>query len=249
MRPMSLSSRPPGSGSARRLPTSTRCSIRVSSAARGPRRVLDEVAAGRPRGLLAEPADVGVQVARHLRRGVGGAQHVAACHVEVVLEQRGDGHRRERLLDGAVERVEPGDLRPPAVGEDHDLVADVQRAGDDLAGMAAVVVVGVVVRPDDPLHRQPRLVEYLAVGRDVDRLEVLEQRRPVVPRRGVRAVDHVVAVERGDRDARAARAAPSRRPKAARSAMIASKTSSVPVDEVHLVHARDEVRDMQQRRR
>ncbi len=197
---MSLSSSAPGSASVRRLSIVDPVLDPRQLGARGPGRVLDQVARARPGRRLVEPADVRAQVARHLGGRVGGGDHVAARDVEVVLEQDRDRHRRERLVDRAVEGVDPLDPRARAARQHDHVVAGAQHAAGDLAGVAAVVVMGVVVRAHDPLDRQPAGVEHLAVGGDVDALEVLEQRRAVVPRRGVRALDDVVADQRGDRD-------------------------------------------------
>ena len=92
-------------------------------------------------------------------------------------------------------------------------------AAGHLARVAAVVVVLVGDRADHPLDGEAAVVE-VAVAGDLDRLEVLEQRRPVVPGHPLAALDHVVAAQRRHRDhaaRRAARAARSSRAAPARS--------------------------------
>ncbi len=87
----------------------------------------------------------------------------------------------------------------------------------------------------------------VAVAGDVDGLEMLEERRTVVPRRALGALDHVVAVQRADRDDRhivdpeAAGEHP--HPLGRR-----AEPRLVPLDEVHLVDARDDVADPEQGR-
>ena len=84
------------------------------------------------------------------------------------------------------------------------LVARLEHPAGHLAGVAAVVVQGRVgggVRPDDVLHREPD-VDQVAVRRDVHVLQVVQQRRPVVPGHVAGPLDDVVAVQRGDRDER-----------------------------------------------
>ena len=82
---------------------------------------------------------------------------------------------------------------------------------------------------------------------DVHRLEVVQQRRALVPRHVRRAVDDVVAVERRDRDERdVVQVEPCRR-SSVNSSRISSKRVLVVVDEVHLVDADDEVRHAEQR--
>ena len=87
------------------------------------------------------------------------------------------------------------------LGSTIDLVAGPEHAARDLARVAAVVVVLVAHRPDHVLHREPG-VDQVAVGADVDVLEVMQQRRALVPRRVRRVLDDVVAVQRRDRDER-----------------------------------------------
>ena len=81
----------------------------------------------------------------------------------------------------------------------HHLVARLEHARGDLAGVAAVVGDHRRLWTDHVLHREPH-VDQVAVGGDVHVLQVVQQRRPLVPRAVRRAGDDVVAVQRGDRD-------------------------------------------------
>ena len=65
-------------------------------------------------------------------------------------------------------------------GQHDDLVARLEDAAGDLAGVAAVVVELVGLRAHDVLHREAG-VDQVAVGGDVHVLEVVHQRRAVVP--------------------------------------------------------------------
>ena len=96
-----------------------------------------------------------------------------------------------------------------AAGQHDDLIALPQHAAGDLPGVAAVVVqyasasaVPALVRTQ--LHREADALTGTArrvAGRSSTRpLEVLEQRRALVPGHAVGAVDDVVAVQRADRD-------------------------------------------------
>ena len=67
-------------------------------------------------------------------------------------------------------------------------------AARHLPRVAAVVVVVVAHRPDDVLHREAD-VDQVAVTADVDVLEVVQQRRALVPRGVRRVVGDVVAVQ------------------------------------------------------
>ena len=136
------------------------------------------------RGLqrrVGHPADHRVDVLAGLRGVLDAGDHVAAGDVDVVLEAHGHRHRRERLGDLLVEQVDARDLRGHAAGQHDDLVAGLEDAAGDHAAVAAVVVVLVGLRADDVLHREAD-VDQVAVGGDVDVLEVVHQRRAGVPR-------------------------------------------------------------------
>ena len=128
----------------------------------------------------------------------------------------------------------------------HDLVAGPEHARGHLAGVAAVVVQLVGHRPRDPLDREARVLK-VAVRGHVHVLEVVEQRRPVVPVHPSGALDHVVAVERRDRDEGHVVDVELRGP-AGEVGADPLEDLLVEVHEVHLVHAHHQVRDAQQRR-
>ena len=131
-------------------------------------------------------------------------------------------------------------------GQHDHLVARAEHARGDLARVAAVVVQLVRHRARDPLDREARVLE-VAVGRHVHVLEVVEQRRALVPGHVLGALDHVVAVQRRDRDEGHVLHVELRRPaREVRADPV--EDLLVPVDQVHLVHAHDQVRDAEQRR-
>ena len=145
---------------------------------------------------------------------------------------------------GALGPVDALDRRAVA-GREHDhLVARPQHAARHLPRVAAVVVLRAAARADRELHREARGVE-VAVGGDLDLLEVLEQRRPVVVGRLRGALDDVVALQRRHRDRQRVR-----HPELLGHRLEAggdlAEAVLVPVDEVHLVHARDHVADPEQ---
>ena len=162
------------------------------------RRVLERVARARPQLGVAEPGDGRVELARGDRLAVGRADQVAAADVEVVGEPDRDRERRDGLLERAVVGADLRDRAARAGRHDDHLVAGRERAAGELARVAALVVLAAA-RADRPLHREAQRVAG-RVRAHLHGLEVLEQRRPVVPGRGVRALDDVVAVQRGDRD-------------------------------------------------
>ena len=97
-------------------------------------------------------------------------------------------------------------------------------------------------RPDHPLHRKAARVE-VPVERELDRLEVLEQRRPVVPGHVLRGVDDVVALEGRHRDD--VQVGETERLEVACDLVVALLR---PVDEIHLVDGDRDVRHAQDRR-
>ncbi len=164
--------------------------------------MLDRVDAAGDDRVVRHPAHDRLEVAVDRRPVVRPADHVPARDVEVAVEPDRHRHRCARLGQrplGGVDRGDPGLL--PAGQHDHG-IARAEHAGGDLPGVAAVVgVARVRTRPDHPLHREPA-VDQVAVRGDVDVLEVVKQRRTLVPGHVLRAVDDVLAVHRRDRDER-----------------------------------------------
>jgi hypothetical protein len=126
------------------------------------------------------------------------------------------------------------------------LVTGLEHPAGHLAGIAAVVVqarVGGLVRPDHILHREPD-VDQVPVGGDVHVLQVVQQRRAVVPGHARRPLDHVVAMQRGHRDE--GQVADFQLHREGRELLgYAFKHRGVVVDEVHLVDGQHQVRDPQ----
>src|SRR5437660_1193552 len=82
-----------------------------------------------------------------------------------------------------------------AEGPHGDALADADGPRQDLSRIAAKVLTG----PEHELHRQPkRLARDGAI--DIDRLEILEQRRTVVPRCAIAPCGDVVTVKRAQRN-------------------------------------------------
>ena len=217
---------------------------RCHDRAQGARRVLERELVAALERPLRHPAHRRLQHAAGGRRRVDAAQQIAAPDVEIVLELDRDRVGRHGGAQRAVERLHGRDRGARAARQRHDLLPGAQRAARDLAGVAARAP-AAVLGPQDPLDRQPHRPGPAVAGH-VDLLEMLEQRRPVVPLGGA-ALDDVVAVQGRDREgARAVDAdlpgqgleLPLDRPEAA----------LVPVDQVHLVDRGHEVADAEQRR-
>ena len=213
-----------------------------SGRARG---VLDRVAPALGQRLLAHPADHRVQLVGGGRLILCLDDHVAAGDVDLVGQAQRHRHRGERGGDLAAVGVDRGHRRAVPAGQDDDLGAGVQQPAGHLAGVAAVVVVLIGHRADHPLHREADVVE-VAVRRDHDVLQVVEQRRGAVPLHLVRATHHVVAVERGDRDEGDVGDLQARDPVGHLLEDLVEDGLLV-VDEVHLVDAHHEMGDAQQR--
>jgi hypothetical protein len=115
-------------------------------------------------------------------------------------------------------------------------IVDAQDAARDLPGVPAVVGVA-----DRPLHREADVGD-VAVLRDLERLELVQQRLAGEPRRLLGAFHHVAALEGGDRDRTGVGYAEARGD-AAELGLDLAEAVLVPVDEVHLVDAGDQVAD------
>ena len=238
--PRSFSCEPVGRDLLERLDVEHRDDL-VEDRAHPAGRVLDPESRARLHGPLAHPADRRLELTGRDRLVGRIAEHVAARHVDVVREPHDDRLALHGDVERAVVRLDRGDGRPKAGREDDDLVACAPLAACDLTGVAAVVVVLVRHRPDHPLDGEAA-VRGVAVARDLDRLQVLEERAAVPPRHAVGRVDDVVAGERGDRDRDLVPHAELVGELAELDLDLAEATL-VEVDEVHLVHREDDVRD------
>ena len=103
--------------------------------------------------------------------------------------------------DRTLHRVDRRDAGREPGRQHHHLVADLEHAAGDRARVAAVVVVLVAHRADHVLHGEAA-VDQVAVGRDVDLFEQVQERGALVPRHVRGPGDDVVAVERRDRHER-----------------------------------------------
>src|SRR5262249_59637754 len=114
-------------------------------------RLLDQVAAARPKRPLSHPAHVGMQLARDQRFLLGVADELPTADVELVLEAKGEGHWRDPLLELSLVGVYRGDPRALAPREHRHLLAPAQGAAGELAGVAAILAGFPTVRgADDP---------------------------------------------------------------------------------------------------
>ena len=191
-------------------------------------------------GRLREPAHVRLERARRHRRRLGGDEHVAPPEVEVAVDAHGHRLPGGRRVERAAERLDRGHARAHARGKRHHLGARPQLTAGDTAGVGAAVSGGVA---QDPLHREAQLARH--AGGQLQRLEVLEQRRAGVPAQPLRALDHVVAVQRAHRQ-RPDGAEPDPRREQVEVGHDAVEDLLRPVDEIHLVDREDDVTHAEQ---
>ncbi len=159
----------------------------------GPGRVLQQVHAPGIERTLVHPDDVGAEPLADF--DFADRQQVAAADVDFVLERQRHRLPGARHLQIAVPGDDPLDPRRSSARPGRHQIARPDRPRQNLAGVAAKLV----GRPEHELHRHPeRLAGDVAI--DLDRLEKLEQRHPVEPRRPLAARDHVVAVQGADRN-------------------------------------------------
>jgi len=211
--------------------------------------VFEEILAPALERTRVHPAELGVE----LRAGAGqrrlqAHERTAATDVDIVRQHQGDGLRAEGLLARAVEGPDLFHRRDQSGGQGQHTLAHAHHAACDLSAEPAEVVQrGVLglVGPVDPLHREPELVEVV-IAADVHRLQMAEQRRPLIPGRVLGVRHDIVAVERADRDEGDVLDAEPRQKLLERLADLL-ETRPAPADEVHLVDGDDDVRDAQQR--
>ena len=211
-------------------------------------RVLDRGTRPRAQRPLGHPADIGLELARPVRRGSRAGRSCRRarrrCRPRAAPSPTSG---RERLVERAVEasRSPPRSARA-ADGSTTHLVAGPHDARGDLAGVAAVVGCPSVDRITHWTGK--RRSSRLRSSATSTLSRCVQQRRAVVPGhvRPTRSttLSPCSAVIGMNVDVGRGQLAPER----AKSRAISSKRSSVVVDEVHLVDGDDEVRDAEQRR-
>ena len=114
---MSLSASSSGAGSASSVSRSSRASIASTTRGTVAVAVLQQQPRAGAQRRLGEPAELGLELAGHLRRVLGGGEQVAAGEVDLV--GRADRHRqrRRRPRRAPVERPHAGDARAGAGGQ------------------------------------------------------------------------------------------------------------------------------------
>ena len=169
-------------------------------------------------------------------------EHVAARNVDFVGERDGDrvaGLRNGKLPAGTGDGFDPGGLARTAAPR---FVAGLGAAAHNRAGKAAKIGIG----PIDPLHRHAERLAG-AVILDVDRFEIVEQMRPGIPGRALAARRNIVAVARRHRDRLdVLEAEPAGKISETRGDAL--EYVPVKIDEIDLVHRKNDVANAQQAR-
>jgi hypothetical protein len=156
---------------------------------------LHQVGSARQHVLLVHPDHGHLELVGYPRGRGSGGKHVAPAHVDLVLEGQGDGLTIHGLLQVAVLGHDSRDLALPTRRQDANQVTWTHDPSGDGTGEPAEIL----VRPVDPLHRQPERPLLQALF-DFDRLEVLHHGRPVVPGHPVAGLGDVVAFQGRHRD-------------------------------------------------
>ena len=203
--------------------------------------VLDQEDLARPRGRCVHPDQHGFPFASGPGQVVGMDQHAAPAHVHVVLQRHGHGQRRpgRGLLPGP--RQDGFHPREAARRQAVHRVARAQHAGGDRARVAPEV--GRLA--DDVLDGEAQ-VHQIAVGGDGGGFQAVEQGRSPVPGHARAGRDHVVAVQRRNRNALDVR---QREPGDRIDVFAPDAFEDVlrPLHQIHLVDGHEHVPDAEQR--
>lgn len=165
----------------------------------GPGRVFERYPIARAQRCVGQPADRGFEFSgqnRQMSLRTAADQNVATSDVDVV----GQFHRNRQWCNGStavvVESVQTDHGALRSGRQDHYLVSDAQCACRNPAGVPATIL---RIGARNPLHGKPKLLDVRRGRMEFDAFEVLEERRPLVPR-GVLGPRHdIVAGFRGDR--------------------------------------------------
>jgi len=126
----------------------------------------------------------------------------------------------------------------------HHFLAGPEDAAGNLTSEAAKICPDRILRPDHCLHREAR-VDVVSVVAHVNCFQSVEQRRALIPRHGVGFFHDVVALQCRDGDELDIRCV---EPFGVFHELLAHAIEGLPleINEIHLVHADDEVLDAEQ---
>jgi hypothetical protein len=135
-----------------------------------------EIGAPRQQRLLVHPQHMRAELVGDLWPLPRRHQHIAAADVDVLRQRQRDRVAGRGTIAVTIKGDNAFDAAGLARGRDHDFVADRDLTRGQRARIAAEIEIGTV----HPLHRkaQRQLVRGL---RDIDGLEMLEQRRATIP--------------------------------------------------------------------
>ena len=161
----------------------------------GLRPQLQPVGTAHQQRIVVQPDQRGFELVRHFGRGIGGGDHIAARTVDLVRKAQRDRLARNGLLQIAIQRDDPGDGAGLARWQDAHAVAGADGAAGDQAGKTPEIQIG----PVDPLHRHPQRCGGRSGGVDLNRFQMLDQRRAIEPRRVFGTSGDVIALEARNR--------------------------------------------------
>ena len=157
--------------------------------------VFDQIAPTSLGRILMHPNHHGFKFVADMRDVFNRNQHVAARHINLIFKRHRDSHRSEGLIKRtvrAIDRFNFGFLTRRQAG---DFVADAHHAGSHRSTEPAEVQ----IRTQDILHRQAH-IDQVAVGRNIDVFQMVQESRPVVPVQVFAVINHVIAFEGGHRN-------------------------------------------------
>ncbi len=203
--------------------------------------VLRQIRLAHGERLLMHPHHLRAELLHRMRQLIRPHQHVAAAQINLVFQLHRNRHRIHRRLQVAVKRHNR--LHPrllPRRQRDHS-IALMQHTARNLSAKSAKIS----IRPQHQLHRKPQRRATHA-HRHRNSLQILQQRRPRIPRHIRAGLHHVVPGERADRNHLHA-LQPKMRGK--RKELLADRVvlRLVVANQVHLVHRSHYMRNAQQR--
>src|SRR5215469_13104422 len=201
---------------------------------------LQQIGAAGNQRMVAHPEHMRCELVDEFGLFARVCEEIAARDIDVGFESQRD---RVTLVRGIKWPVKGNDLLYPcrsARARHQHALARRDRAGDHRARKPAKIA----VRAIDPLDRKSKWPVRMAVG-NVYGMEMIEQRRALIPRHTHRALDYIVTEARGERD-RCDRHISEIRRKGIKAVGDLLKTAPLESDEVYLIDGEHEVMNAEQ---
>src|ERR1700680_1302618 len=155
--------------------------------------MLHEIGPAHLQRARVQPNHHGTKSSRYSRAILGPHEHVSAAEVDLIFQLQGRNHSITRLRQSAVVAYDRAHSCSLSGRQRQHIITWANRSARDAACKSPERSIGT----NHHLHRESKTFEGIACA-ERNRLQVLEQRRPLIPKRALASLDDVISLKRAD---------------------------------------------------